>query len=307
LPCHRLELQADRTAGGTLSHHLHGRLPHQSRRWQPFIQETDVHLPGLGGGLTLTRTWNSLSTRSGMFGANWLSNFEERIDVGGDGYVRYLRGDGSVWVFAFYPANQNAPYAFHLVSPGNVEASLTETGPDSDGNAYWTVGFQNGERRVFNVNPSFLDQYNYYQNNDGPLSSIIDRNGNATALNYEVNQQGVETRLLSVSDAAGRHLYFTYGDPNAAFNVTGVTSDSGSGINLTYDYDRSAYSGTPILIQVTQADNTFATYNYDLFNNILSVNDTAGKVLESHTYDTIHRGLSSARANGVEALSITYP
>ncbi len=42
-----------------------------------FIIQTDISIPGLGGGLTLTRTWNSLwpSTQTGsiqfMFGPDW--------------------------------------------------------------------------------------------------------------------------------------------------------------------------------------------------------------------------------------------
>jgi Domain of unknown function (DUF6531) len=44
-----------------------------------FIKETDVRVPGLSGGLSLVRTWNSLwpTTQSavqvGLFGPNWLS------------------------------------------------------------------------------------------------------------------------------------------------------------------------------------------------------------------------------------------
>jgi YD repeat-containing protein len=66
-------------------------------------------------------------------------------------------------------------------------------------------------------------------------------------------------------------------------------------------------SGDLDLTEVTQADNTFVTFTYDAFNNITSVNDTNGKVLESHTYDSTGRGLSSSRANGVDALTISYP
>lgn len=66
-----------------------------------FIDETDVNLPGLGGGLSLVRTWNSLwpasqaAVQVGLFGPNWRSNFEERVFVGSDGYIKYARGDGS--------------------------------------------------------------------------------------------------------------------------------------------------------------------------------------------------------------------
>jgi len=39
---------------------------------------------------------------------------------------------------------------------------------------------------------------------------------------------------------------------------------------------------------------------------ILSVTDSQGKLLEAHTYDTQNRGLTSTRANGVDAVSLSY-
>jgi hypothetical protein len=40
---------------------------------------------------------------------------------------------------------------------------------------------------------------------------------------------------------------------------------------------------------------------------ITAVMDSAGKVLESHTYDSKGRGLTSSRAGGVEAITVSYP
>jgi hypothetical protein len=60
-----------------------------------YIEETDVRIPGLSSGLSLVRTWNSAwpSTQSafqiGLFGPNWRSNFEERVFLGSDNYVKY--------------------------------------------------------------------------------------------------------------------------------------------------------------------------------------------------------------------------
>jgi YD repeat-containing protein len=263
-----------------------------------YIQQTDVRIPGLGNGLTLTRTWISNST-GGIFGPKWISNFEETISVGNDGIIQYQRGDGSVWSFAYF----GNPASFQLIAPGNVHATLTEQGLDSSGNASWTVNFQNGEKRVFVVNPAFMDQYYHYQNNNGRLVSILDRNGNGTTLAYNMDPNGTFTTLSTVTDAAGRYLYFNYG--NGGY-VASVTSGSATGINLTYTYGPSI-SGTWVLTQVTQSDNTFETFTYDANQNITSVNDMNGKVLESHTYDSANRGLSSSRANGVESLTIAYP
>jgi YD repeat-containing protein len=260
-----------------------------------YIQQTDVRIPGLGNGLNLTRVWNSIASQGGIFGPGWTSTYEEQLVLGGDGTMKYTRADGSVWSFAFY----GNPPTFQLIAPGNGQATLTE-----QGNASWTVNFQNGEKRVFTVNPTFLDQYNHYQDNNGRLVTIIDRNGNATTLTYNtLNNNGnvLYTTLATVTSPGGRHLYFAYGTGATSNLVTSVTSDTGSGISLTYTYSPS------ILTRVTQADNSFVTFTYDAFNNVTSVKDANGKVLESHTYDLANRGLSSSRSNGVDALTVAYP
>lgn len=279
-----------------------------------YIQQTDVRIPGLGNGLTLARTWNSISPQVGIFGPNWVSTYEEQVSPGSDGTMKYVRGDGSVWSFAMY----GDPLTYHLISPGNLQATLTEQGPGTapDYTASWTVTFQNGEQRVFSVNPFYLilDPNNTsdvsFWTNVGRLVSIIDRNGNTTSLNYNTESIGCcqtsYTTLSSVTDPVGRHLNFTYGTGASSPYVTSVTSDSGSGISLTYSYAPSLLGGS-VLTRVTQADNTFVTFTYDPFNNITKVNDTNGKLLESHTYDVSSHGLSSARANGVDALTVNYP
>jgi len=68
-----------------------------------YITESDISVPGLVGGLNLARTWNSKlpsvqKAFSFMFGTNWRSTYEERLIFTGsaDGYLRYLRTDGSV-------------------------------------------------------------------------------------------------------------------------------------------------------------------------------------------------------------------
>lgn len=66
-----------------------------------WIAQRDYSIPGLSGGLSLERTWNSLwplmnpPEESGIFGDSWRSNFEERIQVLMDGTVKYWKGNGS--------------------------------------------------------------------------------------------------------------------------------------------------------------------------------------------------------------------
>jgi YD repeat-containing protein len=235
-----------------------------------YIEQQDVSLPGLGGGLKLSRTWSSIwpasqgISASGMFGLNWRSTYEEKVFSGTAG-MQYARGDGSFWVFSL---------SGNVLSPANETAVLT-SGP-----TYWTITFQNGEQRQFD-------------NTSGSLIAIIDRNGNTTSLTHD----GIN-RLTTVTDAVGRHLYFGYSGSSTLVNA--VTSD----VSLSLAY---AYDGSGRLTQVTKPDLTTVTFQYNTNNLITSVLDYQGKTLESHTYDSLGRGLTSSRANGVEAITVSYP
>jgi len=186
-----------------------------------------------------------------------------------DNYVTYTRSNGSFWSFG-------GGGTLSAVAPSNVVATLTA----DSGLTQWTLTFQNGERRTFSYT-------------SGSLTSIIDRNGNATQLTYD----GLN-RLVTVTDPGGRHLYFSYAN-NTSYLVTGVTSDVG--ISLAYAYDSQGR-----LSQVTNPDLSTLSFAYDSNSMITSVTDSNGKILESHTYDSQGRGLTSSRANGVEAVTVSY-
>lgn len=241
-----------------------------------YIAQADIRVPGLSSGLSLNRQWNSewpasqsAYQNTGMFGPNWRSTYEERVFLGNDGYMRYARGDGSFWSFAV-----GGP-GWTVVAPANAATTLVQ------GLTYWTITLKNGEQRRFDLN-------------SGSLTTIIDRNGNTTQLTYDATN-----RLVTVTDPASRHLTFTYAS-NTSHLVTGVSSDVGN-LSLTYAYDSQNR-----LSQVTKPDLTTLTFQYDSNSMITAVLDSNGKVLESHTYDSSQRGLTSSRAGGVEALSISY-
>lgn len=239
-----------------------------------YIIQNDLHIPGLGGGLNLVRTWNSILSYNdvpyepSMFGPNWRLNFDERIFIAGDHYVKYLRGDGSIWSFGYIAWDM-----WGVAAPANVVATLGPGPPYG-----WILTFQDGEKRVFD--------------NDGKLISIEDRNGHGVNLTYD--QLG---RLTTVTDSASRHLYFAYG--GAGYLVTSVTTDFGP--SLSYSYD-----GQGRLSQVTEPDQSTLSFQYDSNSFISAVLDSEGKVLEAHTYDASGRGLTSSRANGVDAVTLSY-
>jgi YD repeat-containing protein len=242
-----------------------------------YIGQQDLAVPGLGGGLALKRTWNSLwpPTQSafinGMFGPQWRSTYEERVFVGSDNYIKYARSDGSFWSFGYEVGGGGV---LGVAAPANQTAILAQ------GVSYWTLTFKGGEQRLFD-------------NTSGNLIEIIDRNGNATTLTYD----GVN-RLTTVTDPVSRHLYFSYVSPSS-YLVSAVTSDFG--VSLSYTYDSSNR-----LSVVTNPDGSTLNFSYNSQSLITSIVDSNGKVLESHSYDSLGRGLTASRANGVNAFSVTY-
>jgi YD repeat-containing protein len=205
-----------------------------------------------------------------MFGLNWRSSYEEKVFVGGDSYIKYSNGSGEFWTFGFAGG---WPWQYTLMAPLDGNASLTSDGTQ------WTLTFKNGEIRTFDWAT-------------GHLVSISDKNGNTTQLSYDSLN-----RLVTVTDAASRHLYFGYS--GAGSLVVGVTSDFG--VSLSYSYDAQSR-----LVQVTNPDLTIVSFQYDPNSRITAVLDGQGKILESHTYDPMGRGLSSSRAGGVDALTVAY-
>jgi YD repeat-containing protein len=248
-----------------------------------YIVQTDMSVPGLGGGLSLTRTWNSLlpdaqNSYPFMFGLKWRSNFEERLVLNSpDFFLKYLRNDGSVWSYGV--AAEGAQPRYSSVAPANdtsgsqVIRSLVDP--------TYTLSSKSGVKKVFNMNT-------------GALLSIADRNGNVTTLSYDS-----AGRLATVTDPASRHLYFNYANGSTPL-VSSVTSDVG----LTTSY---AYDAQGRLTQMTRPDGTTVSFEYNAQSLITAVKDSDGKVLEAHTYDAAGRGLTGTRANGVDSVTISYP
>lgn len=244
-----------------------------------YIIQTDVSVPGLGGGLVLTRTWNSIlpapqRAYGGMFGMNWRTNLEERLIYNSpDHFLKATMGDGAVWSLATETAGTQIGY--RTIAPANELTRVTS------GDTTYTLVAKNGTKKLFD-------------SSTGLLTSIVDRNGNATVLSYDT-----ANRLTTVTDPASRHLYFNY--PNSSSRLVGsVTSDVG--ITLTYTYDNLGR-----LTRVSKPDGTTVSFDYDANSMITAVRDSDGKILESHAYDSLGRGISSSRANAVDSVTITYP
>ena len=245
-----------------------------------WIEERDYSVPGLGGGLALTRIWNSRwmgaapPAFAGMFGNSWRSTYEEAL-TGPDANnnLTYWRGDGSGWTFTY----NSTLSTYTLSSPPNERAQLVSN-PATGG---FTLTLADGTQRVFN--------------SQNLLAAVIDRNNNQTTIAYDSSN-----RITSVTSPGGSTLTFTYGDPNNLMQATTVQDSVGT--VATYTYDSASR-----LLSVTYADGSKLNFSNDPNSSmILSVTDSQGKLLESHTYDSNNRGLTSARAYGVDSVSLTY-
>lgn len=100
-----------------------------------YVTQSDIAIPGLGGGLPLSRVWNSMlpsiqRSYSNMFGSGWRSTYEERLVFGNsDGYVKYLRSDGSV--FSFGVSNMASPITYRATAPASdISTTISQGTPN---------------------------------------------------------------------------------------------------------------------------------------------------------------------------------
>ncbi|MGB7229666.1 MAG: RHS repeat domain-containing protein, partial [Candidatus Acidiferrales bacterium] len=106
-------------------------------------------------------------------------------------------------------------------------------------------------------------------------------------------------RLTTVTDPASRQLSFTF-QSNTSYLVTGISSTIG--FSWSYSYDSNGR-----LTQATEPDQSTLSFQYNSQSLISTVLDSQGNTLESLTYDVYGRGLTSSRANGVDAVTVSYP
>jgi RHS repeat-associated protein len=211
-----------------------------------------------------------------MFGQGWMSNLEERLQIPDLSDIFFWRADGNAWAFqADSPSNIPNGASYSLQAPNNEIAVLVY---DNTSTLY-TMTFLDSSKEVF-------DSLGY-------LLSRTDRNGNTYTLSYNTSKQ-----LVQITGAGGQTVNFSYS--NSQFPNLATSAQDGTGPIASY-----SYTGT-LLSQVTYPDSSALQYGYDSQSNIVSVTDVGGKPLESHTYDSLGRGLSSSRAIGVDYLTVQY-
>ena len=140
-----------------------------------FFDQTDIEIPGLGGGLRFVRSYNSKNAAwGGSFGPGWAHSYEKTVRPRPEGGM-VLRGEDGV------------PSLF--ADDGN--GTITATAPFSKDS--WFVQTANGYTRYFRVGGS--ETYD----SQGFLTSVADPSGITTTL----TRDGAG-RLTAITDAGAR-------------------------------------------------------------------------------------------------------
>lgn len=233
-----------------------------------YLQQGDYALTASGPGINITRTYNSNSQRIGLFGRGWTTSYDESINAYDSNLARFNQSDGR----AIYLAR--AAGASGALSPleGDFHGSLVQNGGSS-----FTLTLNDGSVQQFN--------------SAGKLISLADRNGNQTTLAYDTSG-----KLASATDPFGRVLSFTTNNNGQVLSISDAVGTIG-----TY-----AYGPANQLLSVTYPDNSGFQFTYDGNFRLTTVTDALGNVVESHTYNSQGRALTSEKQGGVEKYTLSY-
>ena len=257
-----------------------GELPCETKVGEPvnvtngnmYLQQTDYRLPGIGEGLEITRTYNSRKQSNGLFGYGWSSVLDQSVVAYGNLLLRLNLADGR----AIYLARESVGDPFDPLATIDFDGQIIKNVDNS-----YTLSYTDGRVHQFNA--------------AGKLVSFTDRNGNAITLT--LNASGNPT---TITDASGRTVTLTYDSQSKIATM----SDS---LGTIATYTRLSFNR---LSSVTYADGSKFTFTYTIMVNdiyLTTVKDALNNVLESHTYDSQGRALTSERAgNGTERYTLTY-
>ncbi|GAA3898318.1 hypothetical protein GCM10022628_23290 [Anoxybacillus suryakundensis] len=243
-----------------------------------MIDEQDVSISGRGLGLGLSRTYNSLSPWTGLFGKGWHSDAEMNIVAQGN-EARLTDEDGTLHIFM-----KRADGTYQ--APTGVYLELSETATE------WIVKSKDQTKMYFNKS-------------DGKLTKMVDGHGNATTYGYS------NGKLTSITDASGRKLDIQYRPDGKIEKIIGPMNRT-----VTYGYTndllttvtqaggevtRYEYNEIDRLVKVFEPTHTedqpvVNQFVYD-GDRLSQVRDSEGHVY-TLTYDPTERRLLIQKPNG---------
>ncbi|WP_183250023.1 DNRLRE domain-containing protein, partial [Anoxybacillus tengchongensis] len=243
-----------------------------------MIDEQDVSISGRGPGLALSRTYNSLSPWTGLFGKGWHSDAEMNIVAQGN-EARFTDEDGTLHIFM-----KRADGTYQ--APTGVYLELSETTTE------WIVKSKDQTKMYFNKS-------------DGKLTKIVDGHGNATTYGYS------NGKLTSMTDASGRKLDIQYRPDGKIEKIIGPMNRT-----VTYGYTndllttvtqtggevtRYEYNEIDRLVKVFEPTHT---EDQPVVNQFVYDGDRLSQVRDSEdhvytlTYDPTERRLLIQKPNG---------
>jgi RHS repeat-associated protein len=233
-----------------------------------YLQQGDHLLPSTGPAISIARSYNSNSSRMGLFGRGWSSAYDASITSYDSNLARLNQPDGR----AIYFGQQVGSSGAFAPLEGDFHGSVVQNGVNG-----FTLTMKDGSVHQFD--------------STGKLISLADRNNNQTTLAY--NGSG---KLVSVTDPFARVLSFT---TNLNGQVVSISDTIGTIASYTYGANNT-------LVSVTYADNSGFQFSYDGSSRLTAVTDALGNVVESHAYDGQGRAITSEKQGGVEHYSLNY-
>jgi RHS repeat-associated protein len=231
--------------------------------------DTDFAYSGLGPQISMTHTYNSNDTTSGMFGRGWAFSYDVDVAASLCGVTSAVlhRADGSFISFGKTSA---------VCSGGasNLQVALSPTYPP-DNRDKMTYFYRASDKTDYWVHESKSDftksSFDFLLSGPTPswlLSSITDRNGNAVLISRDS-----EGKISTVTDAAGRATSFTY-DANGRC----ASMMAPNGKTASYSYDSSGY-----LTETVDVAGNHTLYTYDTDGYMTGM--TVGGKTATFTYD----------------------
>ena len=212
-----------------------------------YYPVNDLSIPSVGIPLVVSRSYNSRSRYSGIFGFGWSSSLDIRAEVY-EKTVAIMEADGFRDTFAFASEEgeirrfQSASGRTFEISKSHVIMFDSRTGEkqsfDRDGRILKQTG-RYGNKQTFTYNPKgHLTQVqgtagrllNIQTNDSGKVVQITDPIGRTIL--YKYDSRG---NLIEVIDKGGHRTGFTYDDLH---NLTAIEYPNGGKTLLTYDVTR---------------------------------------------------------------------
>ena len=210
-----------------------------------LVSDLDLSFPALGLPVTIVRTYLLNSSYNGPLGYGWTHSYNMHI-VEASGIIANLQlVSAPVQVFN---ADGSASY-FTPISGGGYKS------PKGD----FRTLIKNPDG-TFLLKGKFGTLFSFTA--AGKLSSIQDRNGNTTTLNYD--SSGL---LKTITDASGQNTTFAH-DGNG--RISSITDPAGRPASYAYD-------ATGNLISVTDIADFATAYAYDANHNLTTITDPTGR------------------------------